>query len=52
MGKTCPPFYGIESVMDLVNKISKIDEEINKLAIEREKYVADLKEQIKENASD
>lgn len=51
MGRVCPPFYGKETVMNLIDKISKIDEKINALAIEREEYVADLKKEIKESTT-
>ena len=47
MGKWSPPFYGIEDIMTQVNKIAEIDEKINELAIEREKYVETLKQEIK-----
>lgn len=47
MGKSMPPLYGVESLEEKIDKITKVDEKINELAIEREKYVADLKEEIK-----
>lgn len=47
MGRVCPPLYGIEGVVDIIDKISTIDEKINELAIERETHVKALKEQIK-----
>lgn len=47
MGFDCPPLYGIESIEKKIDKISKIDEKINELLIEREHYVAELKEEIK-----
>lgn len=43
------PLYGIESIQKKIDKITEIDEKINELAIEREKYVADLKEEIEKN---
>lgn len=46
MGWQCPPSYGIEDVYQKIEKISAIDEKINELAIEREKYVKDLKKEI------
>ena len=46
-GQAFPPFYGVESIEKKIDKISEIDEKINALAIEREKYVADLKEETK-----
>lgn len=48
MGLGCPPYYGTEKAVDIIDKIAKLDEKINELLIEREKYVADLKETIKE----
>ena len=48
-GQAFPPFYGVESIEQKIDKITKIDEKINELAIEREKYVADLKEEIEKN---
>ena len=51
MGLAFPPFYGVEDVMKKIDKIAKIDEKINELLIERESYVADLKEAVeKENS--
>lgn len=47
MGFDFPPLYGIESIEKKIDKISKIDEKINELLIEREHYVAELKEEIK-----
>ena len=49
-GQACPPLYGVESLEAKIDKITKVDEKINELAIEREKYVADLKEEIKKVA--
>ena len=51
MGIWSPPLYGTETIMQKIEEISKIDEKINELAIEREKYVKDLKEEIKKTAS-
>lgn len=45
-GRDCPPFYGNEDIIKVVDRISKIDEAINDLAIQRETYVKDLKEKI------
>ena len=42
-GQAFPPWYG---EIDLVDKISGIDEKINELFIVREKYVEDLKKAI------
>lgn len=51
MGLAAPPLYGVEDVIKKIDKIAKIDEKINALLIERESYVADLKEAIaKENS--
>lgn len=53
MGWRLPPAYGIKEVIDIVDKISSLDEQINELAIEREVYVKALKEQVEEvNASE
>ena len=46
MGIWSPPAYGVEDAMSIIEKISNIDEKINELAIEREKYVKDLKKEI------
>lgn len=50
-GADCPPLYSIQSIVDKIDEISKIDEKINALLIEREKYVTDLKEAIKKENS-
>lgn len=47
MGAWAPPLYGTETAVSIIEKISNIDEKINELAIEREKYVKDLKTEIK-----
>ena len=47
MGLWAPPAYGVEDAVTIIEKISGIDEKINELAIEREKYVKDLKTEIK-----
>lgn len=47
MGLWAPPLYGTENAVAIIEKISAIDEKINELAIEREKYVKDLKAEIK-----
>ena len=49
-GRDFPPLYKLEEVMEVVNKISAIDEEINEKLIQRELYVKDLKEKIKKTA--
>lgn len=46
-GKTAPPLYKLEEVMEVINKISVVDEKINELMIQREVYVKDLKQKIK-----
>ena len=46
MGRFYPPLYGTETAVSIIKKISDIDEKINELAIEREKYVKDLKKEI------
>ena len=46
-GPDMPPWYGTEGLLDIANKITKIDEKINELAIEREEYVEDFKKEIK-----
>ena len=51
MGHAFPPFYGVEDVMKKIEKIAKLDEKINELLIERESYVADLKEAIEKQNS-
>lgn len=48
MGRLRPPLYKLEEVMEVVNKISNIDEEINEKLIQRELYVKDLKAKVKE----
>lgn len=50
-GADCPPLYSIQSIIDKIDEISEIDEKINALLIEREKYVTDLKEAIKKENS-
>lgn len=47
-GPDCPPFYGEKEVSEIVDEISKIDEEINELAIRREERVKAFKEKVKE----
>lgn len=46
MGWQCPPSYGIKDALRIIKDIANIDEKINELAIEREKYVKDLKKEI------
>lgn len=50
-GRDCPPFYNVQSIMDKIEEISKIDEKINALLIEREELVTNLKEAIKKENS-
>lgn len=50
MGRVSPPLYKLEEVMEVVNKISTVDEKINELLIQREVYVKDLKEKVKASA--
>lgn len=45
-GRDFPPFYKKEDILETIDRISKIDEAINDLAIQRETYVKDLKEKI------
>lgn len=47
MGRACPPLYGLEDAESIIDKISAVDEKINELLIEREKYVENFKEAIK-----
>lgn len=47
-GADFPPFYRAEDAVAIIEKIAKLDEQINALFIERESYVATLKEKIKE----
>ena len=47
MGKAAPPYYGVETIEKQFDKIAKLDAKINELFIEREQYVEDLKEAIK-----
>lgn len=47
MGEWAPPLYGTDDAIKIIEKIAKVDEKINELAIEREGYVKTLKEQIK-----
>lgn len=42
----CKPLYGTETIMQKVENISKIDEKINILMLEREKECEALKEEI------
>lgn len=49
-GKTCPPLYSMSDIMSDVDEITKIDEQINELAIKRETYVKDLKQKVKKMA--
>lgn len=49
MGKSYPPLYKEVSLVEIVDKISDLDEQINVLAIEREKYVEAFKEKVKED---
>ena len=51
MGRISPPLYKLEEVMEVVNKISEVDEQINELMIKRELYVKDLKQKIKASAN-
>ena len=52
MGWGCPPSYGIKDALRIIKDISKIDEKINELAIEREKYVKDLEKEIQKINTD
>ena len=47
-GPDGPPFYGEKEVSEIADEISKIDEEINELAIKRESLVKTFKEKVKE----
>lgn len=47
MGIMAPPNYGEETIINKVDAITKIDEKINALLIEREEAVEDLKKSIK-----
>lgn len=40
------PFYGVDSIKKIVDKISEVDVKINELLIEREQYVEAFKEAI------
>ena len=44
----CPPLYSEEAIIEIVDDITKIDEDINELAIKREERVKDLKKKVKE----
>lgn len=46
MGKFCPPFYGEEDILKIINDISDIDIKINELMLQREEYVKALKEKL------
>lgn len=46
-GRDFPPFYSLQTIMEKVDEIAKLDEKINALFIEREQLVTDLKEAIK-----
>ena len=50
-GRDFPPFYNIQTIMEKVDEITKVDEKINALLIEREQLVTDLKEAIKKENS-
>lgn len=47
MGRVSPPLYKLEEVMEVIDKISIVDEQINELMIKRELYVKDLKQKVK-----
>ena len=49
MGKFVPPLYGVESTIKTIDKITSIDEQINKLLIQREHYVKELKQSIEKD---
>lgn len=50
-GADCPPFYKAQELMEKIEEITKLDEKINALLIEREELVTNLKEAIeKENS--
>lgn len=51
MGRVRPPLYKLEEVMEIIDKISIVDEKINELLIQREVYVKDLKQKIKASAN-
>lgn len=46
-GRDFPLFYSLQTIMEKVDEIAKLDEKINALFIEREQLVTDLKEAIK-----
>jgi len=48
MGKYFPPYYGVEDAVQIINKISELDLQINELMIQREAYVTTLTEKLKE----
>lgn len=48
MGVELPPFYGKETILEKVKKISEIDVKINELLIARESYVEDLEKAVAE----
>lgn len=50
-GRDFPPFYSIQTIIEKVDEITKVDEKINALLIEREQLVTDLKEAIKKENS-
>lgn len=53
MGQGFPPYYGVKSILSIIEDIAKVDEKINVLAIEREHLVTKLKEAIeKENSKE
>ena len=51
MGRVRPPLYKLEDCMEVINKISNVDEQINELLIKRELYVKDLKQKIKASSN-
>lgn len=47
-GRDMPPLYGKKDIFSIIDKISKVDGQINELAIQREVYVEDLKKALEE----
>ena len=50
-GADFPPFYKAQELMEKIEEITKLDEKINALLIEREELVTNLKEAIKKEDS-
>lgn len=52
MGRYFPPYYGVEDALQIIDKVSELDVQINALLIQREMYVTTLKEKLENKDSD